>query len=196
MDFWHADSTPDAIPEEQKPGLRRTLLDTLETILLSLVLFLAINTVSERIRVESISMQPTLFPGDYVIVNKLAYRFSGSPERGDVIVFRYPPNPEAIPYIKRIIGVPGDQVHIADGKISINGQLMLEPYLVINTIRGGDWTVPEGNLFVMGDNRNNSSDSRTWGFVPFENIIGRAELIYLPPQHWAFLHENIAVASP
>ena len=196
MDFWHADSTPDAIPEEQKPGLRRTLLDTLETILLSLVLFLAINTVSERIRVESISMQPTLFPGDYVIVNKLAYRFSGSPERGDVIVFRYPPNPEAIPYIKRIIGLPGDQVHIADGNISINGQLMLEPYLVINTIRGGDWTVPEGNLFVMGDNRNNSSDSRTWGFVPFENIIGRAELIYLPPQHWAFLHENIAVASP
>jgi signal peptidase I len=196
VDFWHADSNPDAVPEEQKPGLRRTLLDTLETIILSLVLFLAINAVSERIRVESISMQPTLFPGDYVIVNKMAYRLSGVPERGDVIVFRYPPNPEAIPYIKRIIGLPGDQVHIADGKISINGQLMLEPYLTVKTIRGGDWTVPKGNLFVMGDNRNNSSDSRTWGFVPLENIIGRAELIYLPPQHWAFLHENIAVASP
>lgn len=196
MDFWHADSTPDAVPEEKKPGIRRTLLDTLETVLLSLVLFLAINTISERIRVESISMQPTLFPGDYVIVNKLAYRFTGSPERGDVIVFRYPPNPEAIPYIKRIIGLPGDQVHIADGKISINGQLMIEPYLTVKTNRGGDWTVPEESLFVMGDNRNNSSDSRTWGFVPFANIIGRAELIYLPPQHWAFLHENIAVASP
>ncbi|OGO28165.1 MAG: signal peptidase I [Chloroflexi bacterium RBG_16_54_11] len=187
---------PENLPEEQKPGWRRTILDTLETIVLSLVLFLAINTVSERIRVESISMQPTLFPSDYVIVNKLAYRFTGTPQRGDVIVFRYPPNPEAIPYIKRVIGLPGDQVHIADGKIHINGQLMLEPYLTVNTNRGGDWTVPEGSLFVMGDNRNNSSDSRTWGFVPLENIIGRAELIYLPPKHWAFLHVNIAVASP
>ncbi|NJD59862.1 MAG: signal peptidase I [Anaerolineales bacterium] len=196
MDFWHAEMFPDAPAEEQKPGWRRVTLDTLETILLSLVLFLAINAISERIRVESISMQPTLFPGDYVIVNKLAYRFNHDPQRGDVIVFKYPPNPEAIPYIKRIIGLPGDQVHISDGKIYINGQLMLEPYLKVTTNRGGDWTVPEGQLFVMGDNRNNSSDSRSWGFVPLENIIGRAELIYLPPKHWSFLHQNIAVASP
>ena len=196
MDFWHAESVPDALTIEQKSGWRRTLLDTLETILLSLVLFLAINTVSERIRVESISMQPTLFPGDYVIVNKLVYRFTNTPKRGDVIVFKYPPDPTAIPYIKRVIGLPGDQVHIAGGKVYINGQLMLEPWLKVTTNRGGDWTVPAGNIFVMGDNRNNSSDSRSWGFVPLGNIIGRAELIYLPPQHWAFLHKNIAVASP
>jgi signal peptidase I len=196
VDFWHAESVPDILPEEQKAGWRRTIIDTLETILLSLVLFLAINAVSERIRVESISMQPTLYPGDYVIVNKLAYRFKASPDRGDVIVFRYPPNPEAIPYIKRVIGLPGDQIHVADGKVYVNGQLVIEPYLVVTTNRGGDWTVPEGQLFVMGDNRNNSSDSRSWGFVPLENIIGRAELIYLPPRHWAFLHQNIAVASP
>ena len=187
---------PDILPEDQKTSWRRTILDTLETILLSLVLFLAINAVSERIRVESISMQPTLYPGDYVIVNKLAYRFNHQPERGDVIVFRYPPNPEAIPYIKRIIGLQGDKIHIADGKVYVNGQLVVEPYLVVSTNRGGDWTVPDGQLFVMGDNRNNSSDSRSWGFVPLENIIGRAELIYLPPQHWSFLHQNIAIASP
>ena len=196
MDFWHAEVVPEYQPEEPRPGWRRTILDTLETIILSLVLFLAINAVSERIRVESISMQSTLYPGDYVIVNKLAYRFTGNPERGDVIVFRYPPNPEAIPYIKRVIGLPGDQIHIADGKVSVNGQLVVEPYLDVTTNRGGDWTVPAGQLFVMGDNRNNSSDSRSWGFVPLENIIGRAELIYLPPQHWALLHENIAIASP
>ena len=196
MDFWHADLVPDAFSEEQKTSWRRTLLDTLETILLSLALFLAINAVSERIRVESISMQPTLFPGDYVIVNKLAYHFNNTPQRGDVIVFKYPPNPDAIPYIKRVIGLPGDQVHIADGKVYINGMLMLEPWLKVTTNRGGDWTIPSGQLFVMGDNRNNSSDSRSWGFVPFENIIGRAEVIYLPPQHWALLHKNIAVASP
>jgi signal peptidase I len=196
VDFWHADVVPERQPEEQKTGWRRTILDTLETIILSLVLFLAINAVSERIRVESISMQPTLFPGDYVIVNKLAFRFTGTPDRGDVIVFRYPPNPEAIPYIKRVVGLPGDQIHIADGKVSVNGQAVVEPYLAVTTNRGGDWTVPAGQLFVMGDNRNNSSDSRSWGFVPLENIIGRAELIYLPPQHWALLHENIAIASP
>lgn len=196
MDFLHADSVPDTLPVEQKTGWRRTVLDTLETIFLSLVLFLAINTVSERIRVESISMQPTLFPGDYVIVNKLAYRFSHPPQRGDVIVFKYPPNPDAIPYIKRVIGLPGEQIHIAEGNVYVNGQLMLEPWLKVTTNRGGDWSVPTGQLFVMGDNRNNSSDSRSWGFVPLENIIGRAEVIYLPPQHWAFLHRNIAVASP
>jgi signal peptidase I len=196
VDFWHAESVPDALPEEKKTGLRRTLLDTFETILLSLVLFLAINAVSERIRVESVSMQPTLFAGDMVIVNKLAYRFNNAPHRGDVIVFKYPPDPDSIPYIKRIVGLPGDQVHIADGKVYINGDLIDEPYLKVSTDRGGDWTVPDRQLFVMGDNRNNSRDSRSWGFVPFENIIGRAELIYLPPQHWAFLHQNIAVASP
>lgn len=192
MDFWHADIVADVKPEEQKPGWR----DVLETIVLALILFLAINTVSQRIRVESISMQPTLYPGDYVIVNKLAYRLNSSPKRGDVIVFKYPPNPEQIPYIKRVIGLPGDQIHIADGKIYINGELMIEPYLQVTTNRGGDWTVPADQLFVMGDNRNNSSDSRAWGFVPFANIVGRAEVVYLPPQHWSFLHQNIAVASP
>lgn len=196
MDFWHTDSVPESLPEEKRAGWRRTILDTLETILLSLVLFLGINVISERIRVESISMQPTLFPGDYVIVNKLAYRFNHTPERGDVIVFRYPPNPEAIPYIKRVIALPGDQVHVAGGKVFVNGQQVIEPYLTVTTNRGGDWSVPADQLFVMGDNRNNSSDSRSWGFVPFENIIGRAEVIYLPPQHWALLHVNIAVALP
>ncbi len=196
MDFWHVDSVPDILPGAQKASWQRTLLDIFETILLSLVLFSAIDFVSERIRVESISMQPTLYPGDYVIVNQIAYKLDPIPHRGDVIVFKYPPDPEAIPYIKRVIGLPGDQIHITSGKVFINGELMFEPYLKVTTNRGGDWTVPEGQLFVMGDNRNNSSDSRTWGFVPLSNIIGRAELIYLPPQHWAFLHQNIAVASP
>jgi signal peptidase I len=196
VDFWHAEVIPDELPEEQKNAWRRTLRDTLETIFLAVALFLIINVVSERIRVESVSMQPTLFPGDFVIVNKLAYQFSHIPRRGDVIVFKYPPDPESIPYIKRVIGLPGDQIHISDGKVYINGQLMMEPYLKVTTKLGGDWTVPSDQIFVMGDNRNNSSDSRKWGFVPLENIIGRAEVIYLPPQHWSFLHQNIAVASP
>lgn len=194
MDFLHTEITPDIQTVEESPNIRRALLDLLETIVISLVLFLGINAVSERIRVESISMQPNLYAGDFVIVNKLAYKF-GEPQRGDIIVFRYPPDPDQTPYIKRVIGLPGDQIHIADGKIFINGMLLTEPYLEVNTNRGGDWSVGEGSLFVMGDNRNNSSDSRAWGMVPFENIIGKALVIYWPPENWRILHFPAAVAA-
>lgn len=194
-DFLHSQQVPDPAAG-QEAGWQRVLLETLETILLSLVLFLAINAVSERIRVESISMQPNLYEGDFVYVNKIAYRFGNTPQRGDIIVFHLPTNPNATPYIKRVIGLPGEQVHIANGKVYINGELLIEPYLQTPTNRGGDWTVPEGTVFVMGDNRNNSSDSRSWGVVPLEYIIGRAELIYWPPQNWAVLHFPAAVAAP
>lgn len=198
MDSFHTELIPDPVEPEEQPrsSWRRVLIDTLETIVLSLALFLIINAISERIRVESISMQPNLIPGDFVIVNKMAYKLGGSPEEGDVIVFRYPPEPDQIPYIKRVIGLPGDNIHIANGKVYVNGELLTEPYILVPTNRGGDWTVPDNSLFVMGDNRNNSSDSRSWGFVPFENIIGRAEVIYWPPEDWGLLNVPSAVAAP
>jgi len=194
VDFLHSETTPDLQEAEESPNVRRVLLDLLETIVISLVLFLGINAISERIRVESISMQPNLYAGDFVIVNKLAYKL-GEPQRGDIIVFRYPPDPDQTPYIKRIIGLPGDQIHIAEGEIFINGKLLTEPYIQVNTNRGGDWTVPENSLFVLGDNRNNSSDSRAWGMVPLENIIGKAIVIYWPPENWRVLHFPAAVAA-
>jgi signal peptidase I len=86
-------------------------------------------------------------------------------------------------------------VHIADGQVFVNGVLLNEPYIKELTGRGGDWSVPEDSIFVMGDNRNNSSDSRAWGFVPIENIIGRAELIYWPPEDWNILHFETASAA-
>ncbi len=173
---------------------RRIVMDMLETVALAVILFLGINAVSARIRVDSISMQPTLYAGDFVLVNKIAY-WLGEHERGDVIVFYYPPKPDDIPYIKRIVGLPGDRVHIASGKVYINGEQLIEPYLKITTNRGGDWTVPPESLFVMGDNRNNSSDSRSWGFVPYKNVIGKAEVIYLPPKHWGWLDVEVAAAA-
>jgi signal peptidase I len=195
MEYYRSESTPDPLqPTEKSTGWQRVLLEMLETILLSVLLFLGINAVSARIRVESISMQPTLYAGDFVIVNKLAYQF-GQPHRGDIIVFRYPPDPNQVPYIKRVIGLPGDQIHIADGKVFINGQILAEPYLHVTTNRGGDWTVTPDSLFVMGDNRNNSSDSRSWGMVPFQNAIGRALVVYWPPQDWAALNVPSAVAA-
>jgi signal peptidase I len=173
---------------------RRIVADVLETVFLAVFLFLGINTISARIKVESVSMQPTLYEGDFVFVNKLAYRL-GKPQRGDIIVFRYPPDPTQIPYIKRVIGLPGDQIVISNGEVNINGQRLTEPYIAAPPARGGNWTVPPDSLFVMGDNRNNSSDSRSWGFVPYDNIIGKAEVIYLPTRHWAVLHQPSAAAA-
>ncbi len=195
MDNFHTDMIPEP-PEPVKAGQGwgRTLVDIFETVLLSVVLFLGINTVSSRIRVESISMQPTLYAGNFVLVNKLAYKL-GTPGRGDIIVFLYPPDPTQVPYIKRVIGLPGDHVHIANGKVYVNGEMLVEPYLVTATNRGGDWNVPANSLFVMGDNRNNSSDSRSWGYVPLGNVIGKAEVVYWPPQKWGLLSFPTAAAA-
>jgi signal peptidase I len=112
-----------------------------------------------------------------------------------VIVFKYPPDPSREPYIKRVIGLPGDLVRIENGSVSINGKLLSEPYLTVATQQGGEWRVPQGNLFVMGDNRNNSSDSRAWGMVPLENVIGKALVIYWPPDQWGLLGFPYAVAA-
>lgn len=183
-------------PSLEKPGRvwKSLFVDVLETILLSVVLFLLINAVTARIRIESISMQPTLFEGDFVIVNKLAYKI-GDPGRGDIIVFRFPPDPDREPYIKRVIGLPGESIHISDGQVSVSGVILGEPYIKASPSYEGTWQVPEGYLFVLGDNRNNSSDSHSWGMVPLENVIGKAELVYLPISHWQVLNPNIAEAA-
>lgn len=181
-------------PEQKTKGSSSFIRDVLEVVLISSILFFSINSISARIRVESVSMQPTLFAGDFVVVNKLAYSF-GSPGRGDVIVFHFPPNPAQDPYIKRIIGLPGENLRIEDGEVYIDGVRFLEPYLDVDTLQGGKWDIPEDAVFVMGDNRNNSSDSRSWGMVPNENIIGKALLIYWPPKAWDVLTDSYAVAA-
>ncbi len=180
--------------QEKRHGLRRFLLEMIETLLLSLVLFSVINAVSARIRIESISMQPTLYAGDFVIVNKLAYKL-GQPDRGDVIVFRFPPDPQREPYIKRVIGLPGDTVRITDGKVYVNDTLLEEPYISAPPAYEGSWNVPDDSLFVLGDNRNSSSDSHQWGMVPLENVIGKAVVVYWPPTAWKLLDTSIAVAA-
>ncbi len=197
MEDFFTESYPDPNPDQSNnisTNVRRFILDVLQTLVLSTILFLAINAVSARIRVQSISMQPTLFEGDFVLVNRVAYKL-GTPGRGDIIIFRYPPNPDAEPYIKRVIGLPGEVVSIVNGKVSINGDPLSEPYLSTSTGSSGTWKIPENSLFVMGDNRNNSSDSRVWGMVPFENVIGKAEVVYLPFQHWQVLNPRVAIAA-
>ena len=180
--------------KDAKGSWKSFLIDVLETLVLSVVLFLIINAISARIRIESISMLPTHYEGDFVVVNKLAYKF-GAPSRGDVIVFRYPPDPQSEPYIKRIIGLPGETIKIEHGQVFVNDVEIREPYLKASPRYQGTWIVPQDALFVLGDNRNNSSDSHSWGMVPLENVIGKAEVVYLPISHWQVLTPNFAAAA-
>lgn len=197
MDNFFTETHPDPDPQEIEKGpgkLRRFLVEIAQTLLISLLLYFGINAISARIRVQSISMLPTLSERDFVLVNKLAYKY-GSPKHGDVIVFLPPPDPMGEPYIKRIIGLPGDEIRIESGQVLVNDIPQDEPYIKALPMYHGAWTVPEGMVFVLGDNRNNSSDSHQWGMVPIENIIGRAEFIYFPLAHWKILNPTSAAAS-
>ena len=180
---------------------RRVIWEVGQTLVLAAVIFLMVRGVAQNFRVEGPSMEPGLHDGQYLLVNKAVYfkldlgtlsrylpfidddgskfLFHG-PQRGDVIVFRYPRDPSR-DFIKRVIAVPGDTISIHDGQVFVNGKLIQENYLD-ETTRGNleDTVVPQGSYFVLGDNRSNSSDSRSWGFVPEENIIGKAMFSYWP----------------
>jgi signal peptidase I len=176
------ESTGTQETSQEKIHWGRLALDIVETIVLAVLLFLGINTISARVRVDGFSMRPTLEDGEFVLVNRLAYRF-GDFQRGDIIVFHFPMDPSQ-ELIKRIIGLPGDTIKIENNTVQVNGQTLNEPYIAAEPAYSGTWQVPEGKLFVLGDNRNDSSDSHSWGLLPEENVIGKAVLIYWPPPLW------------
>ncbi len=169
------------------------LLEIVETLVLTLIIFFVIqNFVAQPYKVQQDSMQTTLEPEQYVLVDKLTPRFDPY-ERGDIVVFTPPIewNQGGTPFIKRVIGEGGDSVEIRDdGLVYINDVALDEPYLFADengdpqpTTVGGDqatWTIPDGDLFLMGDHRSDSADSRTFGPVPVEQVIGRAWLRYWP----------------
>lgn len=192
MSVVQTDTEAESIQPKKKSGFFRFLLDVVETLVLSVVLFVGINTVSARIRVDGESMVPTLVTGEYVIVSRMSYRFN-TPQRGDIIVFHFPRDPKE-EYIKRIIGLPGDEVQVMNGQVYINGQLLNESYVNVKMDYNGTWRVPAGQLFVLGDNRNNSSDSHDWGPVPMDYVVGKAILIYWPPLDWGLVG-HIALAT-
>lgn len=192
MENFRSEIIPDFEPEEERKSAR-ILREAIETIILSLVLFFVINAISARIRVESISMQKTLYAGYLVVVNKFAYTL-GEPSRGDIIVF-YPPDPSEEPFIKRVIGLPGENVSVKNGVVYINGVALQEPYVKAPPDYSGEWYVPMNSLFVLGDNRNSSFDSHSWGMVSIDNVIGKAEFVYWPPSAWKLLNTASASAS-
>lgn len=178
-----------------KTNWKRFLIDTIETILLAVVLTMGINLISARVRVENVSMLPTLQQGDFILVNKLAYK-NNPPMVGDIIIFHAPPEPGE-DFIKRVIGAPGDQVLIMDGRVYVNGAMLTEDYIADVPAYNGKWDVPMDKVFVLGDNRNASSDSHEWGFVPMKNVVGKALLIYWPVNNAVvFQNSNIVTASP
>lgn len=180
-------------PAEEGTNWKRFVLDILETLILAVVLFVGINAISARVRVDGFSMRPTLEDGEFVLVSKLSYKF-GEFSRGDIIVFHFPLNPDE-ELVKRIIGVPGDKIAVQNNQVFVNGQKLDEPYIAQAPLYSGEWTVPADKLFVLGDNRNNSNDSKDWGLLPQESVVGKAILIYWPPPMWSVLdHPEVAVS--
>jgi signal peptidase I len=188
------------------------LLEIVETLVLTLIIFWVIQTfVAQPFRVQQESMQTTLEQDQYVLVDKLTPNFD-TYKRGDIVVFQPPTSwvgRSAEPYIKRVIGIGGDRVEVRDGSVFLNGIKLVEPYVFqvdgqaqpTDSFNGVDsWLVPAGELFLMGDHRGNSSDSREGGPVPVSAVIGRAWLRYWPVGTFSILqtptHPELATPAP
>lgn len=178
--------------------------DYLQPVLIALLLFLFIRTfVVQAFRIPSGSMEPTLLVGDYLLVNKFIYGIRipytntrvfpfEKPQQGDVIVFIYPLDPSK-DFIKRVIGTEGEKVQLIDNKIYINDKQISDPWGYFKSSEPawylqrienyGPVIVPKDSLFVMGDNRDNSEDSRFWGFLPLNDLLGKALVIYFSWDH-------------
>jgi len=213
--------------EEQPTRGRRAMTffrEFVETILLTLVIFVAVRTLVVNFRVDGESMRPTLMNGEYLLVNRATYfhfdlnalrnllpgpdrqdrdvvYLFGPPARGDIIVFE-PPFTSDKPFVKRVIGLPGDTIAIReDHRVYVNGQPLDEHYIAapprnLYPSDGGTYTVPPGMIFVMGDNRNNSQDSRSFSAVSMDSVIGKAVVTYWPLDVFGFVpHERYALAG-
>jgi len=170
-------------------AVRTAIVETLDACLFAALLSLVIITfVVQAFYIPSGSMEPTLMIDDRILVAKFVYRL-GSVHRGDVIVFRYPLNPQR-DFVKRVIGLPGDRVRLRDGVVYLGDHAVSEKGYTIKPDFGnyGPVIVPANQIFVLGDNRNNSEDSRFFGYVPRGNIIGKAVFIYWPPPRIGFVH--------
>jgi signal peptidase I len=204
---------PKKPPKSPRHGILGFLGEVPGLVLMAFVLAILIRTfLFQAFFIPSPSMEPTLKEGDRVLVNKIPYYFH-DPRRGDIVVFSNPnpsaetdrgvvsgffhwlfqglgfQQPEDEDFIKRVIGLPGDVVEGKRGAVYVNGEKLREPYLTQKTQPFEATTVPEGKLFVMGDNRRNSLDSRfTLGFVPIDKVIGEAFIKIWPPSRFGLLH--------
>lgn len=175
-------------------NLRRSIIEFFEAFLISaLTILLVFWLVGQPLEVTGNSMVPTFQDHEQILAEKLSYRFN-SPMRGDVVILRLPEN-KNVYAIKRIVGMPGEEVELVDGLVFINGKQLLEPYLENNTQTWGNnflkdgiaTVIPENSYLLLGDNRSVSLDSRAWGFISKEDILGKPVLVYAPISNFRLL---------
>ncbi len=168
------------------------LREIFESLLIAVILAVIIRMfILQPFYIPSGSMEPTLQINDRIIVSKISYRLH-EPERGDIVVFKFPRDPSR-DFVKRLIAKGGETVEVRNGRLYLNNKLMPEKYLPPGLKMNSDFApyrVPEGQYFMMGDNRNNSDDSREWGPLPKDLIIGKAVMLYWPPQHIRLINEE------
>lgn len=197
LDTLETPATEERLAEKTSTGwdtFKSVVREVLETVILTVAIFLLIQTVVRNFRVVGTSMEPNLHDSQYLIVDKISYRL-GEPKRGDVIVFE-PPNHPGEDYVKRVIGRPGELVEIRNGQVFINNQPIEEPYV----LRPGTYSmsprrVGPNELFVLGDNRNSSSDSHNWGMLSEDKVVGKAWISYWPPSLWGVIPRDAPSAS-
>ena len=194
--------------------MRRIVKEMIETVLLALLLFVLMEFSIQNFKVEGSSMRPTLAQDEYLLVNKVIYSRVGMdqvaafvpfvhaprngpelslfvfnpPEYGEVVIFHFPGDPTR-DFVKRVVGVPGDTIEIRQGDVYRNGQYVEEPFVTNPSSRSyAPVFVDEGHYYVLGDNRRSSNDSRDWGLVPEQNLIGRAWMRYWPPHSFGAIY--------
>lgn len=175
-----------AVEKPKKYSVGKAFRDIIIPLVIAFAVAMFVQaTVAKPYKIPSGSMLPTIRLGDRVLANRVIYHFQDI-QRGDVVVFE-PPNggmaDPGVPFIKRVVGLPGDTVEVVNGRTLVNGEEFDVPEADAPAYTRQLEVVPEGQLFVLGDNRNQSSDSHIWGYVPIENLIGRVEVIYWPPGH-------------
>ena len=214
---FEAIATAPPMERHDRRSFARGLREVAETIILAVLIFLLVRAVVQNFQVDGSSMEPTFENGWYLLVNKAIYweinletvhKFVPfvepgddptryvfrAPRRGDVVVFKAPRQERD--FIKRIVGEPGEVVQISRGVVYVNGEPLDEPYVASPaTSDFSPITVPADCVFVLGDNRNNSSDSRAWGAVPMDNIVGQASLTYWPFSSFGRVSQSVGVAS-
>ncbi len=180
---WDGQETvDDQDTEDQRQGGKSILREMMETALLIILVFVVTRVLIQNFRIEGISMEPNLHDGQYLIISKLAY-YLHPPERGDVVVFHFPRNPSR-DFIKRVIGLPGEKVEIRGESVFVNGEELEEPYaLHTGRYAWGPQILAENEYFVLGDNRDSSSDSHNWGPLSRDAILGKAWISYWPPKY-------------
>lgn len=179
----------ESVPESRNV-IKAVVREALETIALTLIIVILVQVAVRNFRVEGVSMQPNLQAGQYLVVDRLTHHLGREFQRGEVIIFTPPLDTDA-EFVKRVVGLPGDVVELRQGQVWLNNQVWSEDFMPIgDNSSTRPITVAPGSLFVLGDNRPNSNDSRHWGLLSQDAVLGRAWFSFWPPATWGLISSD------